>query len=135
MVNLFKRYKKKSEKDQSQVTQIKAVYVMAFTPSKLEGPALMGVGKIAGDMLKGKNANFRLLEEQLTNSKTPMHFANLEYNAIMHTPQTMQTTLGGWLKNQYQIAFRPVIGKNFFPHGMKDPQGRDNFVLFYFDFK
>ena len=134
MRNLFKRNKNKSEKSEQKSPQIKAVYVMAFTPEKLEGPALMGTSKIAGDMLKGKDANFKLLDEQLTGAKTPMHFTNLQYNSIMHTPQTMQTSLGGWIKNQYQVTFRPVIGKNFFPHGMKDPQGRENFVLFYFDF-
>ena len=51
----------------------------------------------------------------------------------MHTPQTMQTSLAGWIQNQYNVTFHPVIGQTFFPQGTRDPQGRDNFFLFYFD--
>ncbi len=42
----------------------------------------------------------------------------------------MQATFAGWMKN-INAAFDPKPGVNFFAHGMKDPQGEDNFVLFY----
>jgi len=51
----------------------------------------------------------------------------------MHTPQTMQAALMGWLENLYNMAYKPTEDKNFFPHRMKDPQGKEIFILFYFD--
>ena len=133
MRSIFKRKKENADQHQEKTLKIKAVYVMAFTPEKLDSNTLMGVSKIAGDMLKGKDANFKQLEEQFTRANTPVHISNLQYSALMHTPQTMQTTLAGWLKGQYQVQFHSKLGINFFPHGMKDPQGRENYVLFYFD--
>jgi hypothetical protein len=51
----------------------------------------------------------------------------------MHTQQVMQSTLAGWLQNENVTSdFR--IGDNFFPYGIRDPQGRENYILFYFDF-
>lgn len=64
---------------------------------------------------------------------TRIEIANLQYLPIMHTPQTMQTTLAGWLRRQYAVAYAPVVGKNFFPHGMRDSHGKETYVLFYFD--
>jgi len=112
--------------------RVKAVYIMAFTPEKLNPKTLQGVTYLAADMLKAKNPAFKQLMEHLT-PQTPIEIANLQYMAMFHTPQVMQTSLMGWLKKQYNVTFAPVSGSNFFLHGMRDPQGRENFILFYFD--
>ena len=46
----------------------------------------------------------------------------------------MQATLAGWLQKENTI-FDPRLGDNFFPHGMRDSKGQENYILFYFDFK
>jgi hypothetical protein len=73
--------------------------------------------------------------DSLTGTKTPIEIANLEYSRMMHSPQAMQSSMGGWLKKQYNLDFAPSMGENFFPHGMRNQQGQENFFLFYFDFE
>ncbi len=110
----------------------KGLYILAFTPEKLAPENLKATVKAAEGMLKAKNVAFKQLMEQMP-PQTRIEIANVQHVPIMHTPQTMQTTLMGWLKNSYQLAYHPTVDKNFFPHGMKDPQGKENFILFYFD--
>ena len=112
--------------------RVKAMYIMAFTPAKMAPKPLQAVTHLAGDMLKAKDSTFKQLMEHLA-PKTPIEIANLQYIASMYTPQVMQTSMKGWLEKQYNIAFKPVAGNNFFLHGMRDPQGKENFILFYFD--
>jgi hypothetical protein len=112
---------------------IKGLYIMAFTSEELEPEKLNIVTHVADNMLRAKNPTFKALMEERMAPKTRIEIANLKHVPIMHTPQTMQTTMMGWLKRQYGVAFKPVIEKNFFPHGMRDPQGRENYFLFYFD--
>lgn len=38
-----------------------------------------------------------------------------------------------WLKQKFNITLNPTPGTDYFAHGMRDPQGRENIVLFYFD--
>ncbi len=112
---------------------IKGLYIMAFTPEKLAPEKLKHVTHMADGMIRAKNPTFKQLMEEQMAPKTRIEIANIEYIPIMHTPQTMQTTMMGWLKKRYGVTFEPVLEKNFFPHGMKDPQGRENYILFYFD--
>jgi len=132
---MFGRFRKKKDtKTQTPNTAIKTMFVMAFTTEKMPVETLQSVVQIAQGMLQKKNPAFaKLLSEQMK-PETKIEVANLKYaGSIMHTPQTMQTSLGGWIKNQYQVSFTPFVNKNFFPHGMRDPQGKENFFLFYFD--
>jgi hypothetical protein len=112
---------------------IKGLYIMAFTPEELEPEKLKHVTHIADRMLKAENPTFKQLMEEKMEPKTPIEIANIQHVAIMHTPQTMQTALMGWLKNKYDVIYEPTVKKNFFPHGMRDPKGREAYVLFYFD--
>jgi hypothetical protein len=124
MVNLFKK------KD---TPGIKGLYIMAFTPEELGTEKLKYVTHVADGMLRAKNPTFKQLMEQQMAPKTRIEIANIQYIPLMHTPQGMQTTLMGWLKKTYNVTFAPTVEKNFFPHGMRDPQGRETYILFYFD--
>jgi hypothetical protein len=94
---------------------------------------LKAVVQVADRMLRAKNPAFKQLMEEEMAPRTPIEIANLQHMAVFHTPQTMQATLAGWLKHKYNVPYEPVVGKNFFPHGMRDAQGKENYVLFYFD--
>lgn len=109
---------------------LKTVYVMAFTPAKMEGNALIGMCKAAGDMLAAKDPVFARHMAQVGKS-TPMKFSNQLFVSTMHTPQSMTATFGGWLKNE-KVPFTPAVGQTFFPHGMRDAKGAEHFILFYF---
>lgn len=112
---------------------LQTVYIMAFTPEKMENNALVGMCQAAANMLSAKNQAFAQ-RMSLLNEQSRMTFSNQLHIPTMHSPQVMQSTLAGWLKNE-NTPFDPRIGDNFFPHGMRDPQGRENYVLFYFDLK
>jgi len=114
---------------------IGGLYVLAFTPEVLEPNALRTLSQVAIEMLKAKDSTFTQLFEETLRTNTSIEIADVEYVASMHTPQTMQATLAGWLRNQYQVMFDPVVGENFFPHGMRDDQGREKIVLFYFQLR
>jgi hypothetical protein len=115
--------------------RIKTLYILTFTPEKLGGKMLQDVAFSAAHMLTAKDAAFKQLMDSLLGTKTPIEIANLEYNRMMHSPQVMQSSMGGWLKNKFNLAFNPSMGENFFPHGMRNQQGQENFILFYFDFE
>jgi hypothetical protein len=121
----------KSAKQQDRPS-VKGLYIFAFTPEQLNLDHLKAVVKIAEGMLMNKNPSFKQLMAQML-PQTRVEIGNMQLIPLMHTPQTMQTTLMGWLKKSYSVAFQPTVDKNFFPHGMKDPQGEENFILFYFD--
>ena len=109
---------------------LQTFYIMAFTPEKMENNMLMGVCKMASDRLAAKDKAFAQ-RTALIGKTTRITFSNQLHSPMMHTPQNMQATLGGWLKNE-NVPFNPVLGETFFVFGMKDPQGRENFFLFYF---
>ena len=94
---------------------------------------LIALFRMASDRLKEKDTTFKERMENWANSKSRAEISNIQYSAMMHTPESMQTSMMGWLKRQYNIAFKPVTGSNFFVHGMGDPEGRENIFLFYFD--
>lgn len=115
------------------MSTIKRIYILTFTAESLPPDGLSSVVKIADDMLRKKNPVFARLMEEVPPGAS-LKVANVRYaGPLMHTPETMQTTFRGWLSKQYQVDFKPEINQNFFPHGMRDPQGRENFFLFYFE--
>jgi len=128
---IYYKYVRKPKETEVSNT-VKTMYVLTFTTEEMVAEELMPVVKIAQGMLEKKNPNFAKLIREMK-PDTRIEIANMQYaGPIMHTPQTMQTALGGWMSNQYGADFMPAINKNFFPHGMKDPQGKENFFLFYF---
>ena len=126
----------RKKKETTPVSTVKAVYVMAITAEKMPADALMSAVKAAQAMLTQKNPTFAKLFGEQMQPQSKIEVANIKYaGSLMHTPQTMQTTLIGWVKNQYNVDVKLVVNKNFFPHGMFDAQKRENFFLFYFDIK
>ena len=122
---MFNLFKKKGPK-------VNGVYVLTFTAEKMDDEALNPILGIAGDMLREKHAPFAKLWDAV-NDDTLMKSGNYLYKAEMHNPQTMQVAFDTWLIGQHNIKFEPEFGENFFPHAMRDPQGRENFFLYYFD--
>jgi len=112
---------------------LQTVYIMAFTPEKMDKDALMGMCQAASQMLSSKNRAFAECMSMLSDT-TRMTFSNQLHVPTIHTPQVMQTTFAGWLQNENR-SFAPRIGGNFFPHGMRDTKGRENYILVFFDFK
>lgn len=113
--------------------EIKGVYILAFTPQKVDPKTLSEISKIAADMMAKKDPVFKTIIDGLLSTKTPMEFANTQFVADVHNPLTMQIALGNWINGQYKVKFKPKLGENFFPHSMRDPQNEPNFILFYFD--
>jgi hypothetical protein len=141
---MFDRFKKKKSQPVAKKSQkvampsadasVKAVYIMTFTAEPMPAEALKPAVKAAEGMLKGKNPVFAQLWTEQMKPESKIEVANVQYaGPMMHTPQTMQTTLAGWIKKQYNADYQPIVNKNFFPHGMRDGQGRENFFLFYFE--
>ena len=124
------RFKKPSTSNPT----VKTLYILTLTAKKMPAETLRPIVHIAEGMLKGKDTTFaRLMREQML-PDTKIEIANIKYaGPLIHTPQTMQLTLAGWIKRQYNVDFGPEVGKNFFPHGMRNSQGKENFFLFYFD--
>jgi hypothetical protein len=113
-------------------TRIKALYVVAFTPAKMDQNELMSVTHLAMDKLKAKDSLFKQRVKEMP-PEARLEITNLEFIPAVHTPANMQTLMGDWLKNQYNVTFNPTPDNNFFLHGMRNPQGRQNIFLFYFD--
>lgn len=113
-------------------TRLKALYVVAFTPAKMDRNELMSVTNLAMDNLKAKNSLFKQRIEGMP-PKARLEISNAEFNVAIHTPATMQTLMGDWLQKQFNLSFKPISDNNFFLHGMRNPQGRQNIFLFYFD--
>jgi hypothetical protein len=127
---------KYSNQDMKKVSpDINGLYIMAFTPEELEPEELKYVTHVADGMLRAKDSTFKQLMEEKMAAKTRVEVVNIQHVANIHTPQTMQTSLMGWLESRYNVTFEPTVQKNFFPHGMRDPQGRETYILFYFDMK
>ena len=110
------------------------VYILTLTAEKMDNETLAPILKISESMLQEKNDKFTKLWA-LIQEETPKNTGNYIYNAEMHTPQTMQVAFDTWLIGQHDVRFEPEFGENFFPHAMSDPQGRDNYFLYYFDLK
>ncbi|MCP4140614.1 MAG: hypothetical protein GY755_10055 [Chloroflexi bacterium] len=111
---------------------IKGMYILAFTPEEMTEETLQTVIPIAEKMLKEKSATFAALLDAMEED-TPVLTSNRLYNPALHNPHTMQVTFDTWLSGQYEAKFEPRFDENFFPHAMSDPQGRENFFLYYFD--
>ncbi len=122
---MFNFFKKKGPK-------IKGLYVLTFTAETISKDALAPVLEIAEKMLQEKNAEFAKLRAAMQED-TPKESGNYLYNAEMHNPQTMQIAFDTWLIGQHDVKFEPEFGETFFPHAMLDPQGRENYFLYYFD--
>ena len=116
-----------------ELLNVKGLYVMVFAPEKQEAEKLKEITEVADRMLREKDLNFKQLIEQQMASNTKMNITGVQYAPLMHTPQSMQTTLMGWLKKAHNVEFKPLLGKTFFPHGMKQPDGNETFIFFYFD--
>ena len=112
--------------------QINGLYVLTFTAEAMNEDVLSPVLGIAEKMLQEKNAGFAKLWKAV-NEETLKKSGNYLYNAEMHNPQTMQVAFDTWLIGQHDVKFEPEFGENFFPHAMRDPQGRENYFLYYFD--
>jgi hypothetical protein len=108
------------------------VYIMAFTSEQMAASVLQGLARLAQQQLSAKDPVFQQRFADALAIKGRIEISQQLFSPMMHTPQTMQTTLMGWLKEQYDAVFVPTVGENFFPHGMRDPQGKPDFVLFYF---
>ncbi len=122
---MFNFFKRKGPK-------IKGAYVLTFTAETMNKDALAPVLEIAERMLQEKNAGFAKLQAAMQED-TPKESGNYLYNAKMHNPQTMQIAFDTWLIGQHDVKFEPEFGETFFPHAMRDPQGRENYFLYYFD--
>ncbi len=113
---------------------IKGLYILAITAESLAHDVLRSVVQMADEMLRNKNPIFASLWEDHMQADTAKKIANIQFaGSLIHTPQTMQTALVGWLKQEHNIVCIPDLNYNFFPQGMRDPQGRENYFLFYFD--
>lgn len=117
--------------EESHKPDIKALYVVAFTPEELDQDRLVPLVFFASDRLKAINPTFRRRMEQMA-SKTPMKMVSIKHFPRVHTPKSMQTSMNAVLKKQ-NVAFNPIPDDNFFVHGMTDPQGKENYFLFYAD--
>lgn len=135
---MFFKKKKKAKEEKAQapaekkLPPIKAMYVLAFTQPKLDNANLQAAVKSAENLLKEKQPDFkRILETQMA-PQSMVHIANVEYVPLMHSNDSMVTSLQGWLKNQFDEVFYPVQNINFFTQSLRDGQGKDHMVLFYF---
>lgn len=122
---MFNFFKKKDPK-------VNGVYVLTFTAESMDDETLNPVLEIAATMQQEKHKSFARLWE-LVNEETLMKSGNQLYNPDMHNPQTMQLAMDTWLIGQHGVKFEPEFGETFFPHAMSDPQGRENYFLYYFD--
>jgi hypothetical protein len=113
------------------MTTTTAVYIMGFTPEMLNNNHLVQLVRAADSSLKAKNPAFKQAMQQADASQAQINISNQLFSPLLHTPQTMQTALGGWMQNE-EMFFQPVLGDNFFINDLRDEQGRGNYVLFYF---
>ncbi len=120
-----------NEKDNS--LRVKAVYILAFTSEATDPKALQAMAFLAIDRLKEEDPTFNQVLKEHVAPKTPIEIANVQYSASMDTPQIIQNSMKGWLEGQYKVTFNPVAGNNFFKHAMRDSQGNESSILFYFD--
>jgi hypothetical protein len=119
---------------QAYMNKIKALYVMAFTPEKMDQDPLRALTQEAVNHLKGKNPAFK----QRFEGKPPqaqLQIGNIQFLPFTHTPKNMQALMSEWLMQQHNVTFKPKEDESYFFHGMRNPQGRQNIFLFYFDFE
>ncbi len=98
---MFNRFKKKktSKAPSTSNSMVKALYVLTLTTEKMPGEMLKPVVHTAAAMLKGKDSTFAQLMGTQMLPETKIEIVNVKYaGSIMHTPQTMQSTLAGWIK-------------------------------------
>lgn len=110
---------------------IKALHAVAFTPEELNREKLVPLVFFAIDRLKAINPTFKRRTEQMT-PKTPIEMVSIKHFPRVHTPKSMQLSMKAVLKKR-NLAFDPTPEDDFFLHSMTDPQGKENFFLFYFD--
>ncbi|MEW6405565.1 MAG: hypothetical protein AB1649_27545 [Chloroflexota bacterium] len=93
---------------------------------------LKPIVRIAEGMLKEKKAAFARLSMEKLQPETKIKATNVKYpRPMMHSLRTMQATPANWIKRQYDLAYKPAAGVNFFPHGMRDPHNKEKLFLFY----
>ena len=119
---------------QAYTSKIKALYVMAFTPEKMNQDSVQALTQEAVDQLKRKNLAFKQRFEGML-PQVRLEMTSTEFIPATHTPKNMQTLMSEWLRQQHIVSFKPKEEDNFFFHGMRNPQGRQNIFLFYFDFE
>jgi hypothetical protein len=119
---------------QAYTSKIKALYVMAFTPEKMDQDSLQTWTQEAVDQLKRKDLAFKQRFEGLL-PQVRLERTSTEFIPATHTPKNMQTLMSEWLRLQHNVSFKPKEEENFFFHGTRNPQGRQNIFLFYFDFE
>lgn len=122
-----------STTEKSQTAPTNSLYVLAFTASDMDQDMLLDSYQLVCQRLEEKDPIFKKHLDAWIESKSQLMLARVQYAANMHTPETMQTSLEGWLKGQYNIVATPVAGRNFFMHGVRDDQGKEKVFLFYFD--
>jgi hypothetical protein len=118
--------------DGNRTGKIKALYVVALTPRKMERNELVPVVFMAVDRLKAKDPTFNQRMQEMA-PKAPIEINNTEFIPATHTPTNMQTLMSEWVKRQYNVTFNPTPESNFFLHGVRSPEGKQHIFLFYFD--
>ena len=111
---------------------VKALYIMVFSPDKWDPDKLKEVTRAAEEMLKGKDPTFKQLFDDQMMPNTRIDISNVQYMPFTNTPEWMQTMFTGWFKKG-NVEFIPMPGKNLFTHGMKDADGKEVFLFFYFE--
>ncbi len=129
-------FKKKKAKEEKKVEEppltIKAMYVLAFTQPKMSAANLKAIVDTAQNLLIKKQDDFKRIMETQMLPKTGINIANIEYIPLMHSHQSMASSLKGWLNNQYSENFYPFQNVNFFAQSLVDSHKKEHMVLFYF---
>ena len=129
------------ENEEENKPHVYALYIMAFTPEILDPNTLKEISFYAGDILERKVPIFKQLWEKGLQQKArveiAMEIANHQHLASVDTQmkyaiETMKASMKSWLEGEFKLTFDPVFGKNFFMQGVRDPQGKENTILFYF---
>lgn len=118
--------------DKNRAINIKALYVLALTALQMDQKMLMGFTRMAADRLQANDPVFKQRMEQWMQSRTRIEFAGAPHVAGT-TLANMQEIMANWLKQKFNITLNPTPGYDYFVHGLRDPQGRENIVLYYFD--
>ncbi|RMF05057.1 MAG: hypothetical protein D6768_01830 [Chloroflexi bacterium] len=118
--------------DKNRNFKIKGLYVLALTALQMDQATLMGFTRMAADRLQAKDPVFKQRMEQWRQSRTRIEIAGAPHVAG-YTLAHMQGIMTNWLKQKFSITLNPTPGTDFFVNGMRDRQGKENIVLYYFD--
>ncbi|MBI5841817.1 MAG: hypothetical protein HZB19_17145 [Chloroflexi bacterium] len=115
------------------MSTLQALYVMAFSPEKLENKQLISLTRAAADELAENDKVFAKLMGMLS-AKTAINFSNQQHVSTMQTMQVMHTTFSGWMENE-NVPFEPRLNETFFAKHFTDIQGIEHYILYFFYFK